>query len=153
MVDKTVEGKKEGVLLGQNQNPKPGQQLSALAHGLGARRVGLGPRCCLRAVMRLRTERSLALARAARSRTAHHNSDPPSRRSVRSTSDQSYGFSRRTTGVVLRTDASGDVLARTPRVCVYARGADRPPHRFFDVAFEHLPPPAIRLARALAKIH
>ena len=58
---------------GQNQNRD--RQLSALARGLGSRCVGLGPRCGLRAAAWVRTRRSPALAGAARSRIAHHNSD------------------------------------------------------------------------------
>ena len=71
----------------------------------------------------VRTGCALALAGAARSRTAHHSSDSPSRRSVRSTSNQSCGFSRRTTQVVLRAEASGGVLVRIPRACVRMRVA------------------------------
>ena len=55
---------------------------------------------------------------------------PPLQRPVRWTSDQSCGFSRRTTGVVLRAEASGGVLERTPRARAYASGAGRPPQRF-----------------------
>ena len=67
-----------------------------------------------------------------------------------STPDQSCGFSRRTTEVMLRTEASGDVLARMPRACAYASGADKPTQRFFGVAFGPAP---ICLARALSKIN
>ena len=124
--------------------------MSALAHGLGSWSVGLGPRCGLRAETRMRTGRALALGGAARSGTAHHNSDSPSRRSVRSTSDQNCGFSRRATRVALRAEASGGILTRIPRACAYASGADRAPHHHRDAggAFEL---PSGCLVRALAK--
>ena len=57
-------------------------------------------------------------------------------------SDQSCGFSRRTTEVVLRTEASGGVfgiLARMPRACAYASGADKPTQHFL-VWRPNLPP-------------
>ena len=100
---------------------------------VGSRSVGLGPRCGLRAVARMRTGRALALGGAARSRTAHHNSDSQPRRSVRSTSGHNCGFSRRTARAALRAETSGGVLTRSPRACAcaYASGADRPPQRFF----------------------
>ena len=130
----------------------PGQAVERSLPALGSRYVGLGPRCGLRAVARVPTGRSLALAGAARSRTAHHNnSDPPLQRPVCSPLDQRCGFPRRTTGVVLRAEASGGVLVRTPRACAYASGADRPLQRFFVCGVRTCPYLSSCLARALAK--
>ena len=85
-----------------NLRQTPTRDSWALLPTVGSRSVGLGPRCGLRSsVARMRTGRALALGGAARSRSAHHNYDSPSRRSVRSTSDQNCGFSRRTTRAAL----------------------------------------------------
>ena len=55
-------------------------------------------------------------------------------------------------GVVPRAEPSGGVLARTPSACAYASGADRPPPRFFGVAFELSSSCLARHARWLKKM-
>ena len=77
-----------------------------------------GPRCGLRAVARIRTRRALALGGAARSRTAHHNSDSPPRRSVHSTSDQNCGFTAHHASGASSRDLRWCFDMNSARVCV-----------------------------------